>query len=157
MTGSYAVDASRFPKVQVRFVGALTDEAFRAYLNEYGALLARGERYGIVFDATQADRPTAVQRRMQSEWIHANEPVLRRLCVGGAFAISSSLVRGAAPRRVVALHGGGVFEAPDIRYLFGPVSISQACPPTSTSSGLAPPWVEAPVSQPFVPCGSTKP
>ena len=95
MLGSYAVDASRFPKVQVRFVGALTDEAFRAYLNEYGALLARGERYGIVFDATQADRPTAVQRRMQSEWIHANEPVLRRLCVGGAFAISSSLVRGA--------------------------------------------------------------
>ena len=95
MPSSYAVDATQFPKVRVRFVGVLTDDAFRAYLAEYGAILAKGERYGIVFDATQAGRPTAVQRRMQSEWIQANDALLRKLCVGGAFAISSALVRGA--------------------------------------------------------------
>lgn len=95
VAGSFSIDRSAFPKVMVRYVGAISDDAFRAHLADFSALLAGGKRYGVVFDATSAERPSAVQRRMQSDWIERNKSDIRAMCVGGAFAITSPFVRGA--------------------------------------------------------------
>lgn len=95
MAGSFTIDRSAFPKVIVRYVGAISDDAFRAHLVDFSALLSSGRRYGVVFDATDAERPSAVQRRMQSDWIAQNTSDIRAMCVGGAFAITSPFVRGA--------------------------------------------------------------
>ena len=89
------MDTSAFPKVRIRFVGGVDDAAFRVSLDDTARLLARGQRYSIVLDATRAERPTAVQRKLQAEFVSANAATLKRLCVGGAFAIASPIVRGA--------------------------------------------------------------
>lgn len=93
--GSFTVDTADFPLVRVTYEGHIDDNAFARHLEEYARLLERGQRYAVVFDATRAARPPAGQRRMQADFIRAHSDELGRLCVGGAFAINSTVVRGA--------------------------------------------------------------
>lgn len=95
IVGSFRIDDSQMPLVRVTYDGEITDDEFRRHLDEYAALVRRGRRYGAVFDATRAARPSATQRRMMAEFINAREAELSRVCVGGAFVIDSPLIRGA--------------------------------------------------------------
>jgi hypothetical protein len=79
----------------VEFVGTLDDAAFRAYLADNDALLARRERYAIVVDATRAGVIDSAQRKLQSEWMLQHDRDLRTFCAGIAFVITNPLVRGA--------------------------------------------------------------
>jgi hypothetical protein len=83
------------PLVRVTYDGEITDAAFRLHLNEYAELIRRGQRYGVIFDATRAARPSATQRRMMASFMTEHRADLARLCVGGAFVITSPLIRGA--------------------------------------------------------------
>ncbi len=89
------VDTSGAPLLRVTFAGTLDDDAFNAYLAEYRAFLGRGMRYAIVIDASTSGVPSPAQRRLLADSIRDDRPRLRAQCVGGAFVISSTLVRGA--------------------------------------------------------------
>lgn len=91
----YVVDSSGFPLVRITYEGKIDDDAFRAHLAEYAALIARKQRYALVFDATRSGAPGAAQRRMQADFIEEHRAQLSVLCAGGAFAISSPVIRGA--------------------------------------------------------------
>jgi hypothetical protein len=91
----FTVDGSRAPLIVVRFVGTVDDDAFERYLAEYAAVFDAKQRYAVVLDAMEAGVPTARQRARQAAWMGEHDATLRRLCVGGAFAIRSGLVRGA--------------------------------------------------------------
>lgn len=79
----------------VEFVGVLDDVAFRSYLDENDALLARRERYAIVVDASRSGVIDSAQRKLQAEWMLQHERELRLFCAGIAFVITNPLVRGA--------------------------------------------------------------
>jgi hypothetical protein len=79
----------------VEFVGVLDDAAFRSYLHENDALLARRERYAIVVDASRSGVIDSAQRKLQAEWMLQHERELRLFCAGIAFVITNPLVRGA--------------------------------------------------------------
>ncbi len=96
---SYVIDDRRWPLLKVIWKGAVTNEEFMAYLGELERNLARtnaaGTRTAILMDARSAAATDSVQRRMQAEWMKANELACRRLCVGFGFVLDSALVRGA--------------------------------------------------------------
>ncbi len=79
----------------VEFVGVLDDAAFRSYLREYDALLARRERYAVVVDASRSGVIDSAQRKLQAEWMQQHDRELRLFCAGVAFVITNPLVRGA--------------------------------------------------------------
>lgn len=89
----YEIDRSNEPLVVMRFDGGVDDATFRRYLDEYDALVDAGRTYALVFDARRADAGSSKQRRMQSELIDRRKADLQRLCVGGAFVVTSPLVR----------------------------------------------------------------
>lgn len=93
--GRFAIEQQRWPLVVVTYDGGIDDAAFEAHLSEYQSVLDRGQRYAAVFDATRAAVPPPRQRHLQAKFMDRHRATLARLCVGGGFAISSSLVRGA--------------------------------------------------------------
>lgn len=93
--GSIRVDVTGFPLVVVTYEGMVDDAEFDAYLAELDRHVLRRQRCAFVFDARNAGRSPATQRRKQAEWMKANDEVLRSYSAGYAFVISSPLVRGA--------------------------------------------------------------
>ncbi len=89
------LDDTAFPLLLVRFGPAWTQQEFDDYLDWYLARLRRRQRLAIVFDATQARAPSAVERRQQADFLRAHEALLRLHCAGAAFVISSAVIRGA--------------------------------------------------------------
>lgn len=92
--GSITIDEGRFPLVTVTFVGDVSNDEFKAYLERLDRLLARGEPNAMVMDARRSARSPAIQRKLQADWIKEREALLRRLSCGTAFVITSPLVRG---------------------------------------------------------------
>jgi hypothetical protein len=88
------MDATQVPLVRVTVEGRVSDADFRTYLLDSDRLIAAGARYVLLYDLLRAEGVTALQRRLQSEWIHKNEGTLHRLCLGAAFAIDSAIMRG---------------------------------------------------------------
>jgi hypothetical protein len=89
------LDDTAFPLLLVRFGPDWTQQEFDGYLGWYLARLRRRQRLAIVFDATQARAPSAVERRQQADFLREHEALLKLHCVGAAFAISSTVIRGA--------------------------------------------------------------
>jgi hypothetical protein len=81
--------------VTVTFVGAVDDEAFTGYLDTLSKKVARTRPYAVILDATEAERPTALQRKRQAEWIGRHQTQLATFCMGTAYVIGSPLIRGA--------------------------------------------------------------
>ena len=96
--GQYRVDSSDMPIVRITFDGAVSDDEFRAYLDAYDAIVDEGKPYVAVFDARTAAAPPARQRRMMAKWLNDRGPAVRRVCHGGAFAITSRVIRGSSWR-----------------------------------------------------------
>lgn len=96
---SCVVDDSRWPLLTVVWRGTVSNEEFTAYLRELDRNLARTKeaetRTAILMDARSAAATNSVQRKMQAEWMKANEFDCRRYCAGFGFVLDSALVRGA--------------------------------------------------------------
>jgi len=95
MSGQFSWDYDDFPLVVLRYVGTISDASFDEYLRTYRALLDRNQPYAIILDAALAGAPNAAQRRAQAKFLEDNAPLTRRLCRGGAFVITSPMIRGA--------------------------------------------------------------
>jgi hypothetical protein len=91
----YRFDATTLPLLRITFAGSVDDDAFRAYLGEYRAVLSQGKPYAVLLDASDAGVPSSAQRKLQADFIRDNAVVMGAVCVGGAFIIQSTLVRGA--------------------------------------------------------------
>jgi len=89
-----AVDDTQWPLLTVRFVGEPTTPQVEEYLERMTAMLERGEKYVVLYDArrTTATGP-AEQRQMQAAWIGRHEARLKELQLGKAFLFTSPLVR----------------------------------------------------------------
>ncbi len=81
--------------IHVVWEGAPDDEALRAYFAELATIIARLDRYAIVYDMRRTSLPTAQQRRLLADYARNEGPRLRRSCVGVVFVIESALIRGA--------------------------------------------------------------
>lgn len=80
------------------FISKATDSEYADYLEEYTRKMWEAVRqYGRVvniIDTTTWKGSTPTQRQMHSEWIKANQHVIRDHAAGIAFVIKSPLVRG---------------------------------------------------------------
>ena len=92
---SIRLDATHTPIVRVTLGREGNDGDFQAYLADSDRVLQDGRPYALVYDALGGYGLSPVQRRLQTEWIQRNHTTLHQLCVAGAFAITSSAVRGA--------------------------------------------------------------
>ncbi len=93
--GSYEVIARRFPLLVVEFDGVVSDADFDAYLVRLADVLARKQSYAAIFDARRAGRPTPTQRERQAKFMQTHREALSTYCLGGAFVISSAIIRAA--------------------------------------------------------------
>jgi hypothetical protein len=94
-TRTIVLDDQGAPLVRVGITGPITDEDFREYLGTSDRVIQRGTPYVLLYDVVHGASITAVQRRMQAEWIQRNRPALRQLCKGAAFAMPGQIMRGA--------------------------------------------------------------
>lgn len=87
-------DESRSPLVVITSRGSTTDPDFESYLAKMIATLSLKRRYGVLFDARDAERPTPAQRRRQAQWMKEHAPLLKQYSVGMAFVIDKAIIRG---------------------------------------------------------------
>jgi hypothetical protein len=78
----------------VCFDGPSTDEEFVAYLARLDESLKRRTKSVTVVDARDAGVASALQRKMQAEWMQRNARTLEAFSLGTVFVITSTMVRG---------------------------------------------------------------
>jgi hypothetical protein len=78
----------------VRFDGPSSDEEFKDYLERLDASLERRTKSVTVVDARDAGVSSALQRKMQAEWMQRNAETLAAFSLGTVFVITSTMVRG---------------------------------------------------------------
>jgi hypothetical protein len=93
--GAYTFTLTDFPLVIIDAVGTITADQLRQHLREYRELVDRGEPYALVYDASKVSTPDATMRKEYAEFLKTYETKLKEVCLGGAFVISSTVVRGA--------------------------------------------------------------
>ncbi|MCP4195858.1 MAG: hypothetical protein GY762_01800 [Proteobacteria bacterium] len=87
----------RWPILVVYSPADFTEDDLRAQLEEIGKIYdIRKEPYVLVLDATSGRRPSALQRKIQSEFREKYDAHIREYCRGTAFVTSSELLKGAA-------------------------------------------------------------
>jgi hypothetical protein len=72
----------------------LTEQAFERMLGELVRHLRQAEPYGLVFDLTSAEMPSALQRRKLSEHLRVNQEAIRQNVRGLAVVATSAALRG---------------------------------------------------------------
>ena len=86
------------PVAFVRFEGRATDDEFGDYLRAQNRMmqgrLDRHEQCVLVLDAIDSGGAPPSQRKMQAEWLKANEHTIQQCSLGMAFVIRSPIVRG---------------------------------------------------------------
>mgnify|MGYP006428088619 CR=1 FL=1 len=89
------VDRSQFPLVYVRFTGNEPGhENFTAYLAELSALYEDHVKLAIVFDAREAILPGLKYQKLQANWLKGHWDTMRSYCLGTAYVIENTAVRG---------------------------------------------------------------
>lgn len=79
--------------VVVTFHANVSDEQFRAYLQQVADRLALQQPFGLLFIATSSGTATAAQRRMQANWIRDHFDALHEWVWGAAFVINHPIGR----------------------------------------------------------------
>jgi hypothetical protein len=72
----------------------LSDQAFERMLSELVRHLQGSEPYGLVFDLTSAEMPSALQRRKLSDHVRSNQQAIRKNVRGLAVVATSAVLRG---------------------------------------------------------------
>jgi hypothetical protein len=93
-----AIDVQVFPtKVRVKFSGEADDERYGRYLDRMLSVMRdefQGRRRAVMIDATEWPHSTAVQRKMQADWMTEHTDLLRRSTSAIGFVFSSMIMRG---------------------------------------------------------------
>ena len=91
------VQLDRWPILVVYSPSDFTEDDLRNHLEQLGKVYdTRREPYVLVLDATSGRRPSALQRKIQSEFREKYDAHIREYCRGTAFVTSSELLKGAA-------------------------------------------------------------
>lgn len=93
--GTINIDTSRKGIVLVTFKGEIDDALFAAHLADMTSRLQTHSKRVVVVDGTaRGGSVPSSQRRMQAEWMKANEKTLKAVTLCTVFVINSSIVRG---------------------------------------------------------------
>ena len=91
------IDLNRWPILVVYSPANFTEEELKSHLEELGQVYeVRKEPYVLVLDARSGRRPSAVQRKIQSDFREKYDDHIKTYCRGTAFVTSSELLKGAA-------------------------------------------------------------
>jgi hypothetical protein len=95
MPPAIEIDQSQPLMVVVRFHRGPSDDEFKQYLVDYGALLEREPRFGAVF-VTAPDMPMTPPRhaRLQAQFMSRQRERIAERVVGVAFSLPTPLMRG---------------------------------------------------------------
>ncbi len=91
--GTIRYDNRFAPVYLVSFEGTPSRDDFIGYLDYLSAILARGERYAVIVDASSASGLPSELRKLQTAWIRINQRAIRNLCIGTSFVIVRSFIR----------------------------------------------------------------
>ena len=95
------IQMQRWPILVVYSPPQHSDEELRNHLNELGAIYdSHKEPYVLVLDARSGRRPSATQRKIQSEFREKYDAHVKQFCRGTAFVTNSELLKGAATAMV---------------------------------------------------------
>ena len=95
VAGSVSFEQPSADVMYIRFVGALTDSAFDAYLKKTTESLMRGGPRVVVLDASRAGPPNAGQRARQAAWQQRYDAIVALKVLRFVFVMESALLRGA--------------------------------------------------------------
>ena len=83
------------PVIWINFAGTITEREFDVYIETMTRYVTRGTPTLFLYDALQAEVPSATQRQKQAAWLERHEAALRKNSRGTAFVIGNPLIRGA--------------------------------------------------------------
>ncbi|MEO0789234.1 MAG: STAS/SEC14 domain-containing protein [Bacteroidota bacterium] len=88
-------DRSQLPLIVIRFTGAkATPENFAEYLAELDRNYAPRKPFALVFELSKAPVPSLKYQRQQADWMKENQEVISQYCVGVAYVIPGTIMRG---------------------------------------------------------------
>ena len=91
------IQMHRWPVLVVYSPANFTEEELKNHLDELGQIYdTHKEPYVLVLDARSGRRPSALQRKIQSEFRDKYDAHIRQFCRGTAFVTNSELLKGAA-------------------------------------------------------------
>ncbi len=90
------VDTVAFPIILIRIPADPDERTLEAFFASYEAVIARGQRFITISDATAvSSRPSPVVRKRIADWTSKIEPKMVALSVGDARVVQNALIRGA--------------------------------------------------------------
>jgi SpoIIAA-like len=87
-------DHSQAPVIVIHLHGEMTDDEFRDYLAETLRIMLASDKIVLMVDAREAAGASRAQRRMQADWMKANETVTKAHVVAMVFVVNSAFIRG---------------------------------------------------------------
>ena len=91
------IQMQRWPILVVYSPSNFTEEDLKAHLDELGKIYdTHKEPYVLILDGRSGRRPSAVQRKIQSDFREKYDAHIRQFCRGTAFVTNSELLKGAA-------------------------------------------------------------
>ena len=91
------IQMQRWPILVVYSPSQHSDEELRDHLEKIGQIYdTHKEPYVLVLDARSGRRPSATQRKIQSEFREKYDAHVKQFCRGTAFVTNSELLKGAA-------------------------------------------------------------
>jgi len=92
--GQVIMDEREKPLMRMTYQGIPDEAAWQRHIEVMSDWARRGQVYGVVIDAREVGRVSAVQRRGIMNWITQDKQHLRANCVGGALVFASPLQQG---------------------------------------------------------------
>ncbi|MEM7437146.1 MAG: hypothetical protein AAF436_18470 [Myxococcota bacterium] len=92
--GSVIFDESDRPVCRMMYQGECDDAEWQAHIDTMSEWARRGDPYGVVIDAQQVGRVSAIQRKGIVDWINRDRQHLKANCVGGALIFASPMQQG---------------------------------------------------------------
>ncbi len=87
------INEDYLPLIIEEYEGAMTDEEAIWHRKFIAELLARKQRYAILYDFRNSTAESQEQRKIDAEFIKANKESLKQYAIGVAFVMPSPLVR----------------------------------------------------------------
>ncbi len=97
MSENYVIfDRSEYPLIKMTFTGeAANDESFAAYLKGLKDNYKRKEKIALLFDASNAGLPSLKYQKQMARWMKSNDGLIKEYCIGIAYVVPQSMIRGA--------------------------------------------------------------